>query len=87
MTDLTGKSVLITGGGTGLGAVLAQRFAEAGTRVRIAGRTEAALERVAAGHQGISTHPVDVTDEAFWTASLDVCRDRIRQYEQLAAEL
>ena len=28
----------------------------------------------------------DVTDEAFWTASLDVVRDRIAQYEQLAAE-
>jgi oligoendopeptidase F len=30
---------------------------------------------------------LDVTDEAFWTASLDVCRDRIAQYEQLADEL
>ncbi|MDW3213507.1 MAG: M3 family oligoendopeptidase [Ilumatobacteraceae bacterium] len=30
---------------------------------------------------------LDVTDEGFWTASLDVCRDRIAQYEQLAAEL
>ncbi len=27
---------------------------------------------------------IDVTDEAFWTASLDVCRDRIAQYDQLA---
>ncbi len=30
---------------------------------------------------------LDVTDVAFWTASLDVCRDRIAQYEQLAGEL
>jgi pepF/M3 family oligoendopeptidase len=30
---------------------------------------------------------LDVTDEGFWTASLDVCRDRIAQYEQLGAEL
>lgn len=30
---------------------------------------------------------IDVTDPAFWTASLDVCRDRIAQYEQLAAEV
>jgi pepF/M3 family oligoendopeptidase len=30
---------------------------------------------------------LDVTDPAFWTASLDVCRDRITQYEQLADEL
>ena len=28
---------------------------------------------------------LDVTDEAFWTASLDVIRDRIAQYEQLSA--
>ncbi len=27
---------------------------------------------------------LDVTDPAFWTASLDVCRDRIAQYESLA---
>jgi pepF/M3 family oligoendopeptidase len=30
---------------------------------------------------------IDVTDVAFWTASLDVCRDRIAQYEQLSADL
>jgi oligoendopeptidase F len=30
---------------------------------------------------------LDVTDPAFWTASLDVCRDRIAQYEQLATEV
>lgn len=30
---------------------------------------------------------IDVTDEAFWTASLDVCRERIAQYEQLAGEV
>ena len=27
---------------------------------------------------------LDVTSEAFWTASLDVIGDRITQYEQLA---
>jgi oligoendopeptidase F len=27
---------------------------------------------------------IDVTSEAFWTASLDVCRERIAQYAQLA---
>lgn len=30
---------------------------------------------------------LDITDVAFWTASLDVLRDRINQYEALAAEL
>ena len=30
---------------------------------------------------------LDVTDVDFWTASLDVCRSRIAQYEELTAEL
>lgn len=30
---------------------------------------------------------LDITDVGFWTASLDVVRDRIDQYERLAAEL
>jgi len=30
---------------------------------------------------------IDVTDEAFWTASLDVIGDRIHQYDALVAEL
>jgi oligoendopeptidase F len=29
---------------------------------------------------------IDVTDEAFWTASLDVVRGRIDDYQRLAAE-
>ena len=31
------------------------------------------------------TFGLDVTDEAFWTASLDVVRTRIADYERLAA--
>jgi oligoendopeptidase F len=30
---------------------------------------------------------LDVTDEAFWTASLDVLRSRIAEYERLAAQV
>ena len=33
-----------------------------------------------------ATFGFDVTDVAFWTASLDVIRDRIRQYTELAAD-
>jgi oligoendopeptidase F len=34
-----------------------------------------------------ATFGIDVTSEEFWTASLDVCRDRIDEYERLAAAL
>ena len=30
---------------------------------------------------------IDVRSDAFWTSSLDVCRDRITEYESLAAAL
>ena len=30
---------------------------------------------------------LDVTDEAFWTASLDVVRARMADYERLAGEV
>src|ERR1700751_3604642 len=48
-TDLLkNKRVLITGGGTGLGKGMAQRFLELGATVHICGRREEVLERTAA---------------------------------------
>ena len=59
---LHGKRVLITGGGSGLGADLARGFAAAGAEVVIAGRRADALARVA--RNGIRAVQTDVTDEA-----------------------
>ena len=59
---LSGKRVLITGGGSGLGADLARGFAAAGADVVIAGRRLDALARVA--QNGIRAVQADVTDEA-----------------------
>ncbi|QFS84952.1 Putative ketoacyl reductase (plasmid) [Roseivivax sp. THAF40] len=64
MSDLSGKSVLVTGGGTGLGAALARAYAEAGADVWIAGRREGPLQEVAASHDAIRCVTADVTDEA-----------------------
>ncbi len=57
--------MLITGGGSGLGAAAAQTLVRAGWRVAIAGRSAARLEALAsalAHHGCVETHPLDVTD-------------------------
>lgn len=61
---LKGRKVLVTGGGTGVGAVLATAFSEHGASVVVSGRREAPLERVAAQSSAIRAIPADVTDEA-----------------------
>ncbi|MGJ8529434.1 SDR family NAD(P)-dependent oxidoreductase [Maritalea sp.] len=61
--SLSDKSVLITGGGTGVGADMALAFAKQGARVFISGRTTNSLEKVASNHHQISAVTADVTDE------------------------
>lgn len=60
---LTGKRVLITGGGSGAGEDLALGFAAAGAEVVIAGRRLDVLEGVAAKSPAIRAVQADVTDE------------------------
>lgn len=45
--SVEGKSIIVTGGGTGIGAACAQVLAASGARVTICGRTESRLEQVA----------------------------------------
>ncbi|EPC01864.1 hypothetical protein L861_19630 [Litchfieldella anticariensis FP35 = DSM 16096] len=71
METLHDKRVLITGGGSGIGADMALGFAEAGARVTIVGRRQEALERVAGQHDNIDVQVADVTDEAAMLSLFD----------------
>ena len=69
--DFSGRRVLITGGGSGVGAAMAHSFAGAGADVLITGRRKTALDDVAAASDRISTAVCDVTDEAAVTTLFD----------------
>jgi len=56
----SGNTILITGGGSGIGEALAHRFHDAGNVVIIAGRRQDALGAAAAGRPNIHTMTLDV---------------------------
>ncbi|WIY24751.1 SDR family NAD(P)-dependent oxidoreductase [Parasedimentitalea psychrophila] len=60
---LTGKRVLITGGGTGLGADMAAHFAAVGAEVVISGRRQDRLDAVASETANTRAIRADVTSE------------------------
>ena len=58
----SGNTILITGGGSGIGRELAHKWHDLGNTVIVAGRTQASLDETAAGHANIHTMIVDVGD-------------------------
>ena len=62
--SLGGHRVLITGGGTGLGADLARGFAAGGAEVLVVGRRQGPLDEVADGDARVAALGADVTQEA-----------------------
>ena len=57
------QSIIITGGGRGIGKATAEVFLAAGWQVGLVGRNAGALEALAGAHEGARAMPCDVTDE------------------------
>ena len=73
---LAGKRILITGGGSGLGAAMAQRFASLGASLLLCGRRAEVLETTAAALRAdhgasVSTAVCDVRDAGAVEAVID----------------
>ena len=70
---LSGLHAVVTGGGSGIGAAVAQRLAQQGARLTLMGRNLARLEAQAA-KLGAAFEGLDVTDEGSVTAAFEAAR-------------
>ncbi len=75
MSRLTGQHAVVTGGGTGIGAAIAQALAAEGARLTLVGRRREPLEAMAAELPGAFVATADVTERAQVEAAFAAARE------------
>ncbi|MEQ2009075.1 MAG: SDR family oxidoreductase [Limisphaerales bacterium] len=81
-SSLTNQAALVTGGAKGYGAGIAQRLREAGARVWITGRDEAAL-RATAARLDVDWLQADVTSPTDWDRVVETILDKAGRLDLL----
>lgn len=71
MTDMVGKTALVTGGASGMGRIIALRLASRGARVAIFDVNEEGLASTAAEADGITAFRCDISSVGDVTAKVD----------------
>lgn len=83
--NISGNTIFIPGGTSGIGLALAVALREKGNTVIIGGRRAELLDQIAAGHPGIGTVRIDTTDPASIAAAAKDVTDRYPDLNVLVA--
>ena len=74
MKRFSGKAAVVTGGSSGIGKAIAQRYAKEGGKVIIMGRKEAVLQEMAAIDENINYVAGDITQDAAMEKVINTAR-------------
>jgi uncharacterized oxidoreductase len=73
---MTGNTILITGGGSGIGRALAESLHALGNQVIIAGRRKQVLDEVTATNPGMKSATLNIEDRAaIWSFAAQIAND------------
>lgn len=75
--DMSGRRVLVTAGGSGIGLSIARAFRDRGAAVHVCDVSDEALEKAKADVAGLSVSLADVSDPAAVDAMMEQAHDRM----------